>query len=322
MDLVLKIAAALAILLVGLSMFPGLSWLLKIRVLAAVLLGIIVMGLWAWPIVAPAEPFGIVSAPDAAGFMLLMALAAGTGFAGYFITWPYGTYIGVIAVPGGMAVWALRSASMADVLAGIANAAQRTDFFRSLPGESFLWLLIAAGGFAGACLGRCVLAPAAAAQVNHTESKQKLNRTANTVIAVVASSVIAFLAVTLFAQDVKLPDSRVGYVIAQPSTGQIAFAAFAAFGLAAFIVKEFLGAGYIWAAVSTACVSALGLGLAARPSVTEYLAGNWPADFFAGCHGAILPLQMVSFGVLGAIAGCWLAGSFEIWRREQHQQGL
>jgi uncharacterized membrane protein len=319
MDLVLKTAAALAALLVAMSMVPGPSWPIKIRTLAVALLGMVVLGLWAWPIVAPAEPFGIVSMPDLTGALILMILALATGFVGYFLTWPHGVHMGVIAVPAGMAVWAVRSGVMADKFVGTTGAVQRADFLQSLLPEPFFWLLIAAVGLAGVFLGRFVLAPAAPAQINHNKPRFKLNNPANDAVAVIASAVIAFVAVTLLAQNVKFADDKVGYVTAQPSTGQIGFAVFVAFALASFVTKEFLGAPYFWPAAATALVSAFGLAFYDRSWIMEHMAANWPANFFASPHSSILPIQMVSFGTLGAVAGFWLAQSFEVWRSLQRQ---
>jgi hypothetical protein len=320
MDLILKIAAALAALLVVLSVFPGLSWSLKIRVCAVALLGMVVLGLWAWPVVAPAEPFGVVSMPDLTGAVVIMVLALATGFVGYFITWPHGSYMGVITVPAGMAVWAVRSGLIADALVGTTNAAQRADFFQSLLPEPFFWLLVTAVGFAGVLLGRFVLAPAVPAQILTIKPKLRLKNPANAVVAVVISAVIAFVVVTLLAQNVKFADARLGYVTAQPSAGQIGFAIFVAFALASFISKEFLDAPYFWSATATAVVSVFSLTFYDKRTILEHMAATWPANFFASPHSSILPIQMVSFGTLGTVAGFWLVQSFEIWRSSQHQQ--
>jgi hypothetical protein len=319
MDLVLKIAAALAALLVAMSMAPGLSWPVKIRILAVALLGMVVLGLWAWPIIAPAGPFGVVNMPDLTGTLILIILALATGFVGYFLTWPYGTHMAVIAVPAGMAVWAVRSGVMADAFVGTTNAVQRADFLRSLLPEPFFWLLIAAFGLAGVFLGRFVLAPVAPAQVNRRRPKLRLNNYANAAVAVGASAVIAFVVVTLLARNVRFADDRLGHVTAQPSAGQIGFAVFTAFALASFVTKEFLDASYLYSAAAATLVSAFGLAFYDKTAVLEHMTASWPANFFASPHSSILPIQMVSFGALGAVAGFWLAQSFEIWRSLQHQ---
>jgi hypothetical protein len=317
MDVALKIAAALAATFLALSLFPGLSWLLKVRILAAALLGMVVLGLWAWPIVAPADPFGVVAMPDLTGALILLVLALATGFVGYFITWPHGAHMGVIAAPAGMAVWAVRSGPMATAFSGAADAAHRADFLQSLLPEPFFWLLIVAVGFAGVFLGRSVLALPVPAHADRGKSKLGSNIAVNIAIAVVASAVIAFFVVTLLAQNVKFEDARLGYVIAQPSTGQIGFAVFIAFALASFVVKKVLDAPYFCSAAATALVSAFALTYYGKSRILEHMAAAWPANFFAAPNASILPIQMVSFGSLGTVAGFWLVRSFDIWRSSQ-----
>ncbi len=319
MDSILKIAAALAALLVVLSSLPGPSWPLKFRICAVVLLGMIILGVCAWPIVAPAEPFGVVSMPDLTGALILMLLALATGFVGYFLTWPYGEHMGVIAVPAGMAVWAVRSGVMADALVGTTDAVQRTEFFHSLLPEPFFWLLIAAIGLAGVFLGRFILSPAASTHINTTTPKLRLNNPVNAAIALVASAMIAFIVVTLLARNVGFTDAQLGQVIAQPSAGQVGFAVFVSFALASFISNKFLGVLYFWSAAATALVSVFGLAFYDRSRILEHMAASWPANFFASPHSSILPVQMVSFGILGAVAGFWLVQSFEFWHSFQEQ---
>ncbi len=319
MDLVLKIIAVLAGLLVTLSLFPGLSWPFKLRILAVVLLGMVVLGLWAWPIVAPDEPGGIVSIPGPVGAGLLMVSALGVGLVAYFVTWPSGTQIGVIAVPAGLAVWAVRSANVAHAMTSMGSAEQRVEFYTSLLPEPFFWLLIVACGFGGTLLARRVLAPSTRENADTPRMKPVSKNPMNIAVAILASAVIAFFVVSIFARDVGFSDKQLGHVTAQPSTGQIAFAVFVAFALAAFIVRSYSGVGFEWPAVSTALVSVFGLALYSRGRIIEYLVANWPANLFANAHSAILPLQMVSFGTLGAIVGFWLVESFQSWRHQEQQ---
>jgi hypothetical protein len=319
MDSVLKIAAAIAALLIVLSSVPGSSWPVKFRVCAVVLLGMIVIGFFAWPIVAPADPFGIVSMPDLPGALILMLLALVTGFVGYFITWPYGEHLAVIAVPSGMAVWSVRSGVLADAFIGTTAAAQRAEVFHSLLPRPFFWLLLAAIGLVGMFLGRFILSPASGAKIIPAGPKLKLSTPANTVIALVASAVTAFIAVTFLAQNIKLTDTQLGQVIAQSSAGQVGFAVFVAFGLASFISYKFLGVQYFWPAAAAPIVSFLGLVFYTRDPILEHMAANWPSNFFASSLGSILPVQMVSFGILGAVAGFWLVQSFDLWRSFQEQ---
>lgn len=314
----MKLAAALAGVLALLSVFPGPSWPIKIRILIVFLLGMVVLGVFAWPLAAPSEPFGIVSMPGFTSSLIIIALAAAVGFAGYFVTWPYGTYMGVIAVPAGTAVWAVRSGQISNRFIS-ADVNQRMQIFHSLQGESFFWLLVAAAGIAGVLIARLIAKPHKHIEVDDTGEKPRLSTPVNATVALFASVVISFVIIILLAQNVKLPDARLGNVIAQPSTGQIGFAVFVAFAAASFFTKKFLDASYIYPAASSALVSFVGIIVFSRKEITEHMTSSWPANFFANPIISILPIQMVSFGVLGAIAGFWLVESLEIWRSIERQ---
>ncbi|MFA5422964.1 MAG: hypothetical protein WC374_03830 [Phycisphaerae bacterium] len=317
-DIALKLAAALAGVLAILSIFPGPSWPIKIRILIVFLLGMVVLGVFAWPLVAPAEPFGIVSMPGFTPSLIIIVLAIAVGFAGYFVTWPYGTYMGVIAVPAGTVVWAVRSGQISNQFIS-ADVNQRMEIFHSLQGESFFWLLVVAAGLVGVLIARLILKPHKHIEVDDAGEKPRLSTPVNAAVALFASVVISFVIIILLAQNVKLPDARLGNVIAQPSNGQIGFAVFTAFAAASFLTKKFLDTSYIYPAVSSALVSFLGIVVFSRKEITEHITSSWPANFFANPIVTILPVQMVSFGVLGAIAGFWLVESLEIWRNLERQ---
>lgn len=91
-----------------------LTWINKLRIAAVAALGIVVIGLLAWPLAAPADPLSPVRAWSISPFgtMTLLILAFGLGFAGYFVAWPHGREIGILAVPFGLMVWAGRSGPM------------------------------------------------------------------------------------------------------------------------------------------------------------------------------------------------------------------
>lgn len=319
MDSLLKIAGTLAALLVVLSSIPGPTWPLKFRICVVVLLGMIVLGFLAWPIVAPTDPYGIISMPGLSGTLVLMLLALVTGLAGYFLTWPYGEHLAVIAVPAGMAVWSARSGVLADALTGTTDAVQRAELFHSLLPRPFFWLFLAAVGLAGMFIGRFILPSTSKAKIAPTEPKLKLSSPANAVTAFIGSVFIAFIGVVFFAQNIRLEDVQLGQLIVQPSAGQVGFAVFVAFALASFLCSKFLGALYFLPAAATAIVSVFGLAFYNRTGILEYLALNWPSNFFVNPLGSILPVQMVSFGILGAAGGFWLVKSFDFWRSFQEQ---
>lgn len=97
-----------------------LTWLMRIRIAAAMGAGMLLIGLAAWPLVAPAVPGGAITiqAGDISvlDVVIVAALAFAAGFLAYFAAWPYGSDIAVLAAPAGLALWAVRSGSMSDLL--------------------------------------------------------------------------------------------------------------------------------------------------------------------------------------------------------------
>jgi hypothetical protein len=105
--------------------------------------------------------------------------------------------------------------------------------------------------------------------------------------------------------------------MAQPSVGQILFAVLISFKIAAFVVKKFLDVGYIWPIMATALVTAFITSVHAKQELLQYLAQRWPATFFSNSVISILPIQMVAFGTLGAVAGYWMAIRYRYWRKHE-----
>ena len=73
-----------------------LSWLMKLRIIAAVAVGAVLIGFLAWPLAQPPEPFDVVSIPGFAGSVALAGLAFLVGLIAYFLSWPYGREIGIL----------------------------------------------------------------------------------------------------------------------------------------------------------------------------------------------------------------------------------
>lgn len=295
-----------------------LPWLVKLRIALALALGIILIGILAWPLAAPPAPFGVVSivinSISLGNAITLALLAVFVSVIAYFLTWPYGREIGVLAVPAGLAVWALRSSTVATLIQQNPTAAQRYELFSALKYESFFWLIIIAFGFGGVWLSSLITAK----RPQSPQAQKKPNPIKNVylraVVALVASVLIAQLCISVFAQDVKGLDSRLGSVVAQPAVGQIAFAVFVSFGIAAFAVKKLLDIGYICPVAASAFVTFFVINAYATKNILQYLAERCPAVFFYSTATAVLPVQMVAFGVLGSITGYWLAVRYDYWR--------
>lgn len=285
-----------------------LSWPMKLRIAAAATIGVLLIGVLAWPM---AEPFGRVGAMETRDAMVLVVLAFVAGLVGYFVSWPFGREIGILAVPSGLTIWAVRSGSMAGLIQLNPTADQRMAIMTSLKWEPFFWLTIVAAGFVGVLLARKLMPNKN--QAKHEESKSGPGKYLNAIIALVCSVAIAQFCIRIIAQDVRL-----GSVIGQPAVGQVVFAILVSFGCAAFVAKKFLNVSYIWPSIASAFVTAVMTSIYAKD--VPYLVQNWPAAFFPNSVVSVLPVQMVTFGTLGSVAGYWMAIRYDYWRKHEIKQ--
>ncbi len=299
-----------------------LSWPMKLRIAAAAALGLGLIGFLAWPLVAPADPFGIVSL--VAGTIttqataILLALAFAIGLVAYFICWPYGDRIAILAVPLGLAVWASRGGNMGNLMQLDVSIVRREQVFGVLCFEPLIWMAMVAAGFAGAFVASTIIHPPKPAQ-SPPPAKRTPGFYINLPVALIGSALLAHLFIGMFARDFSISEPGGGTAISQPSTAQIAFAVLVAFGLAGFLVKKILNLDYCLPILSSCLVTPLAIASYAKPAVLDYFAGRWPAVFYANSVVAVLPIQMVAFGTLGAIIGYWIAVRYDYWR--QHETG-
>ncbi len=299
-----------------------LSWPIKLRIAGAAAVGILLIGILAWPIVAPPDPFaglslitGAVTVTDA---VILLALAFLAGLIAYFLTWPYGRHIAVLAAPAGLAVWAMRTGSMADLVQRNHAPAARQHLLNVIRFEPFFWLAVVAAGFAAVLVAH-KLCPAQDADNTAVRSRSRRPQYVLFLIAFAASVALTEFFVGIFAADVAIPDSRLGSVTGQPPQVQIAFALLVSFGLVAFVAKRFLSVGYIVPVAASAFLTAFSVTFYTKTDLLKYLCDHWPAAFFHRPVLSILPLQMVAFGTLGALAGYWLAIRYDYWRQHENK---
>jgi hypothetical protein len=295
-----------------------LSWPTKLKITAVITLGVIVIGILAWPLVKPADPLSPVRVTNinASGVITLIILAFVLGFAGYFIGWPHGREIGVLAAPSGLVVWAIRSQNIAGSFQVNPTIGQRQILLSGLRWESLFWLIIIAAGFAGVIAAQH-FRPIGETEKSPNDSKRILDRYISAIIAIAASSAIVYLALRVSACDVSPSENS---AVAQPPTGQIAFAVLVSFGLAAFVLKKFLNLSYIWSLPASAIVIVLSASIYFREKVLTHFISSYPANFFPDVIISILPVQMVAFGTLGAIIGYWLAFRYDYWRQYENSQ--
>lgn len=293
-----------------------LTWLMRLRIGAAMAIGVVLIGILAWPLAVPNDPLGPVRAGNVspAGAVTLALLALAANLIAYFVCWPYGQEIGVLATPAGLTVWAIRSGSMAQLMQLNPVFSQRQALFATLKWEPIFWLAILAAGFAGVLLGEKLL-PRQDPSESQQEPKSNSVNYLNQLIGLAGSGLIALFCITILAQDIGMTDNGVGMVLGQPAPGQIVFAVVFSFGLAAFVVKRYLNASYVWPTIAGCLITPFAISTYARAAVLEDLAQRWPPIFFSNVVISILPVQMMAFGALGSIAGYWLAVRYK-YRRE------
>ncbi len=341
-----------------------LSFWTKLRIWASLATGVILIGVLAWPLVAPG-PYGVLSVTTGSVSLgeaiILVLLAVITGLLGYFVSWPYSREIGILAVPAGLCIWSVRCGNMTSLLLENSTVSQRQQLFAALKWEPFFWLLIVAMGFLGVVIGQLIAQPKFLALGDADESNKKKNqllrlvsfgdphivnlmlartlshlkskseksqaRTTsrsneylNILISLVGSFLIAQFCIGIFTQNVKMADEQLETVVAQPAVGQIALAVTVSFGVAAFVLKKFLNASYIWPIIASSFVMIFAVRSYVNEQVFQHLVDNWPPVFFYKAVTAILPIQMVTFATLGAIGGYWLAVRYNYWREHEIKQ--
>jgi len=295
-----------------------LSWTMKLRIAAAAAVGVVFVSIVAWPWETPPDPFGavLVKAIGINGAVTLLIMAFLTGLIAYFVAWPYGREIGILAVPFGLAVWAVRAGSIAALLQLNPTLEQRQSLFETLRWEPFFWLLVVAVGFAGVTLGQKIR-PGRRYEETQEKNKSSSYKYLSPIIALVVSVLMAQFCITILAQDVMLSDNIFNSVMAQPAVGQIVFSVLVSFGLTAFVVKKYLNVSYEWPVISSSLVTAYSIMLYAKPSILNHFVGRWPAVFFPNVVISLLPVQIVAFGTIGSIAGYWMAVRYLYWRKHE-----
>jgi hypothetical protein len=295
-----------------------LSWLMKLRIAGAAVVGVVLVGIVSWPSHAMIDPFGSVLLQDIGtdGAVTLLIMAFLAGLISYFAAWPYGREIGILAVPFGLCIWAVRAGSMGALMQLNPMENERFAVLGALRWEPAFWLLVVVCGFAGVSLGQRI-----AARLKKQRNAGKINYNPEKfiylLISLVLSGIIAIFCIRLFARDVGVLDGRLDSVSAQPALGQIIFAVLLSFGIAAFVVKLFFNAGYVWPMISCALVSIYEISAYMRPKVLESFVHEMPAVFFPHAALSILPVQIVTFGVIGSVTGYWMAVRYNYWRKHE-----
>jgi hypothetical protein len=298
-----------------------LTWVLRIRLAAAAVLGIVIIGFLAWPLVEPPGPFGVVSLTAGQftieAFLTLIGLGLVCGVLGFFASWPHGKEIGIFAVPFGLAVWAIRTGSVSNLIQSNPGLEQRLKIYSILKWESLMWLAMVLLGFAGVYICQMIFNPPKRPFPHITKAAQKLSIYLRIVIGLAVSVVFGKFCVSIFTQDVSFPNRYLGSFVGQPVIGQIVFGVFIAFLIVAFLVKKFLDIGYICPIIATAFVIHFAVYTSLSTNILDSLVESYPANVFSDAALAVLPIQMVAFGTIGAITGYWAALRYMYWREHE-----
>ncbi len=294
-----------------------LSWLMKLRIAAAAAIGVVLVGIVAWPWDNPPDPYGtvFVTAIGLNGAVTLMIMAFLAGLFAYFAAWPYGKEIGVLAVPFGLSVWAVKAGSVSYLMQMNHAVGQRQQLLSMFQYESLFWLAVVIAGFTGVVLGEKIRP----AHKPKAEANSKYGRYLNPIMAVVVSFIVVHFSIKILAKDVTLSDKMAGFVVAQPVIGQIIFAVLVSFGLAAFIVKKLFNVNYYWPIASSVLITSFSAMTYAKEQLLQHVIVLWPGSFFPDVIVSILPIQIVVFGALGSVAGYWLAVRYQFPRKSERR---
>lgn len=303
-----------------------LTWSIRLRIAAVAAVGIAVIGIYAWPMAAPTDEFGVVSILNgrigAADSIALGGMAFCIGLVCYFLSWPYGSRIGILAVPFGLAVWAVRSGNMGTLLQQDTSIVRREEIFSAFCWEPMFWLGIVAAGFLGVFVASQIVHPVESADKSSQQnksSKRGIGEIINVIVAIIGSAIVAQLFIGAFARDYTFLDAATGAVVGQPANSQIIFAILVAFAISSFIVQNVLKLDYLWPIISSCLVTPFAISTYAKHDVLEYFAGHWPAVFFPNSVLTAMPVQVVAFGAIGSVIGYWIAIRLDYWR--QHGTG-
>jgi len=304
----LRIIAAVALIYFGLGLF-NVHWLMRFRILASLAAGALLVGGVGYLFLRPQDPLGTISlftgeitVTDA---VLVIILGFAAGILATLLCWPIGHVLGPFAAPAGVGVLALCSGGIKPLLLVNSAFEQRNALYGFFRWESVFWLAVCAAGYAGTFLTTKLTHKKAI--IMDTAPREQKNQWTNILIAVVATAAIVYFTLGIFAQDIRQIDEKLGSVTGTPGNGQIAFGVFVSVGLAAFIVKRFIQIHFIPVILGAIALYLVILTRFIGSESLSYMVKTWPVDFFPKSIYAIIPTQFISFAILGAMTGYWIA---------------
>ena len=232
------------------------TWTMRFRILGVLLTGIILLGILAGPVVRPADPGSAISLYQASikpmAIASCFAMAFVSGLLAFLVAWPFGRELAPLAAPAGLAYWACSSGNMFSLIILNSGFAERKTLYSALKWEGLFWLAVIACGWLGSLVAARIFKAKPVNIPGLPQEKQGSVNLLSIISGIAVSVVIGNFAINALAQDVKIFDSKLGSVIGQPGTAQIAFAVIVAFGLAAYCAKYFLEVGHIYPVIAAA----------------------------------------------------------------------
>ncbi|NLH17699.1 MAG: hypothetical protein GX455_14070 [Phycisphaerae bacterium] len=288
------------------------TWKMRFRIAGAMLAGIVLLGILTGPVIRPADPESAITLYQAGikpmAIASCFAMAFVSGLLAFFIAWPFGRELAVLAAPAGLAYWACSSGNMFSLIILNSGFAERKTLYSAMKWEGFFWLAVVACGWLGSIVAARLSKAKPIAIPGIPQEKPGSVNLLNIVSGLAVSVVIANFVLIALAQDVRIFDSKLGSVIGQPGTAQIAFAVLVAFGLAAYCSKYFLDIGHIYTVIAAAVLLFLVFSwYSGNTAKMQYMSESKANAFFPNAICAILPLQILAFAPIGAVAGYWLA---------------
>ena len=306
----LRIIAAVALIYFGLGLF-NIQWLMRIRILAALSIGALIVSALGYTFLRPEDPLGAISlftgqisTTDA---ILVVVLGFVAGIVATLACYPLGNVLGPFAAPAGVGILALFSGGIKELLLTNPSLEQRNALYVCLRFESLFWLAVCAAGYAGALLVTKLIRKKPPLTASKPTPQKKNDLWNNALIAAIVAGGIVYFLIRILVRDIPNIDEKIGTVTGTPGNGQIAFGVFVSAGLAAFLAKHFLKVHFIPVIIGTI---ALYIGLFTKfmgSDTLSHMVQTWPVDFFPHPIYAITPIQFVSFLTLGAMTGYWTA---------------
>lgn len=306
----LRVIAAIVLIYFGLGLF-NVDWLLRVRILAALSTGALIVAAAGYSLVRPEDPLGAISLFTGEIPIVNGAILIGLGFvAGVVATLvcrPLGSALGPFAAPAGVATLAGTSGGLRQLLLIHHTLDQRNAMYGTLRWEVLFWLGICVAGYLGSYLTEKLISSKDSIDGETPKIEKKPNYWTNCGIAVVAAAAIVYFTIGIFAQDIRQMDETMGFVVGHPGNRQIAFGVFVSVGLAGFAAKQLLDTHYIPVVIGAVAIY---IGMFSKIIASEtlaYMVKTWPIDFFPNSIYAILPIQFAPFAILGAMTGYWVS---------------